>query len=85
MSAYVPQFPVGYHRLHRTKILDYQLNRWHSMGWLSLEEVREKHPGLFYEAVHHSLLTYVPLNIDHHLAEMLASTMLARTRPQSEF
>ncbi|MCA9717985.1 MAG: alpha/beta fold hydrolase [Myxococcales bacterium] len=41
MSAYVPQFPVGYHRLHRTKILDYQLNRWHSMGWLSLEEVRE--------------------------------------------
>lgn len=50
----------------------------------TLEEVRERHPGLFYEAVHHSLLNYVPLNIDRHLAEMLASTMLARTRPQPE-
>ncbi len=41
MSDYIPQFPVGYHRVHRTKILDYQLNRWHSLGWLSLEEAQE--------------------------------------------
>lgn len=48
----------------------------------TLEEVREEHPGLFYEAVHHNLLNEVPLNIDRNLAEMLASTMLSRSRPQ---
>lgn len=47
----------------------------------TLEEVREEHPGLFYEAVHHNLLNEVPLNIDRNLAEMLASTMLTQTRP----
>lgn len=50
----------------------------------TLEEVREEHPGLFYEAVHHNLLNEVPLNIDRNLAEMLASTMLTRTRPHGD-
>ncbi len=50
----------------------------------TLEEVREEHPGLFYEAVHHNLLNEVPLNIDRNLAQMLASTMLTRTRPQGD-
>lgn len=50
----------------------------------SLEEVREEHPGLFFEAVHHSLLHEVPLNIDRNLAQMLASTMLAQTRPDGD-
>lgn len=35
------EFPVGYHRLHSTKIMDYQLNRWHSFGYLRLQDLRE--------------------------------------------
>lgn len=34
-------FPVGYHTLHRTKIIDYQLNRWHSLGYARLEDMRD--------------------------------------------
>ncbi len=35
------EFPVGYHQLHKTKIIDYQLNRWHSMGYERLEDMRQ--------------------------------------------
>jgi pimeloyl-ACP methyl ester carboxylesterase len=35
------QFPVGYHKLHKTKIMDYQLNRWHSFGYWRLDDLRE--------------------------------------------
>ena len=34
-------FPVGYRQLHKTKILDYQLNRWYSFGYLTLADVEE--------------------------------------------
>lgn len=34
-------FPVGYHTLHKTKIIDFQLNRWHSLGYAHLEDMRE--------------------------------------------
>jgi hypothetical protein len=34
-------FPVGYHKVHPIKLLDYQLNRWHSLGYLPLEPLRE--------------------------------------------
>lgn len=34
-------FPVGYHDLHKTKIIDYQLNRWHSFGYTRLDDMRE--------------------------------------------
>jgi pimeloyl-ACP methyl ester carboxylesterase len=34
-------FPVGYHKLHPSKIVDYQLNRWHSLGYCSLSDMRE--------------------------------------------
>ncbi len=47
----------------------------------SLEDVREQHPGLFYEAVHQALLTEHPLDIDRNLSEMIVTTMLARSRP----
>ncbi len=33
-------FPVGYHALHTIKIIDYQLNRWHSLGYIPLEVVQ---------------------------------------------
>ncbi len=35
------EFPVGYHKLHRTKIMDFQLNRWHSWGYLRLDDLRQ--------------------------------------------
>ncbi len=34
-------FPVGYYDLHKTKIIDYQLNRWHSLGYVRLEDMVE--------------------------------------------
>jgi pimeloyl-ACP methyl ester carboxylesterase len=34
------EFPVGYHKLHPAKIMDFQLNRWHSYGYLRLEDLR---------------------------------------------
>lgn len=34
-------FPVGYHKLHDTKIIDFQLNRWYSLGYARLEDMRE--------------------------------------------
>ncbi|NDJ36567.1 MAG: alpha/beta hydrolase, partial [Chloroflexi bacterium] len=35
------EFPVGYHDLHPTKIIDFQLNRWYSFGYMRLEDMRE--------------------------------------------
>ncbi len=34
-------FPVGYHTFHKDQIFNYQLNRWHSLGYLGLEAMRE--------------------------------------------
>ncbi|WP_028314850.1 alpha/beta hydrolase family protein [Desulfatibacillum aliphaticivorans] len=34
------QFPVGYHDLHKVKIFDFQLNRWHSWGYTSLQDMK---------------------------------------------
>lgn len=34
-------FPIGYHPLHKTKIIDYQLNRWHSLGYVRLADMKE--------------------------------------------
>lgn len=48
----------------------------------SLERVREEHPGLFYEAVHHNLLEeHHGPHIDRNLKELIEATMLAKTRP----
>lgn len=35
------KFPVGYHTMHRTKIIDFQLNRWYSFGYTRLEDMME--------------------------------------------
>ncbi|MDX1435601.1 MAG: alpha/beta fold hydrolase [Anaerolineales bacterium] len=35
------EFPVGYHDLHKTKIMDFQLNRWYSLGYCRLEDMQE--------------------------------------------
>jgi len=34
-------FPVGYHDLHKVKIIDFQLNRWYSLGYARLEDMSE--------------------------------------------
>ncbi len=35
------EFPVGYHQMHKTKIIDYQLNRWYSLGYASLSDLQK--------------------------------------------
>jgi pimeloyl-ACP methyl ester carboxylesterase len=35
-----PELPVGRHRLHRNRFLDYQLNRLHGTGYARLEDLR---------------------------------------------
>jgi len=35
------EFPVGYHALNSTKIIDFQLNRWYSLGYARLEDMQE--------------------------------------------
>ncbi len=49
----------------------------------SLEEIREGHPGLFFEAVHQGLLRSdtVP-DIDPNLVEIIGATMLSACRPK---
>ena len=32
------EFPVGYHTFHRDKNINFQLNRWHSLGYWSKED-----------------------------------------------
>lgn len=34
-------FPVGYHDLHKIKIIDFQLNRWYSLGYSRLKDMEE--------------------------------------------
>lgn len=47
----------------------------------TLEQVRDHYPGLFYEAIHHELLAEPTAGIDRNLRDLVAHTMLARTRP----
>ncbi|MBZ0302782.1 MAG: alpha/beta hydrolase [Anaerolineae bacterium] len=35
------ELPVGYHRMHPTKIIDFQLNRWYSLGYARLEDMQD--------------------------------------------
>jgi GGDEF domain-containing protein len=49
----------------------------------SLEQVRERHPGLFYEAVHQELLVESLHGVDRNLADIVARTMLSRSRPEA--
>ncbi|MBI2374603.1 MAG: GGDEF domain-containing protein [Deltaproteobacteria bacterium] len=50
----------------------------------SLEEIREEHPGLFFEAVHQGLLRVeAAADIDPNLVDILGRTMLSACRPRS--
>ncbi len=35
------QLPVGYHPFHKDKFLNYQLNRWYSLGYSTLEDIQQ--------------------------------------------
>lgn len=34
-------FPVGYHPFHKDQLFNYQLNRWHSLGYARFEDMEE--------------------------------------------
>jgi len=34
------EFPIGYVKMHKTKIIDFQLNRWYSWGYTRLEDMQ---------------------------------------------
>ncbi len=34
-------FPVGYHEFHKEQLFNYQLNRWHSLGYARFEDMKE--------------------------------------------
>ncbi len=34
-------FPVGYHKFHKNQLFNFQLNRWYSLGYASLEDLCE--------------------------------------------
>jgi pimeloyl-ACP methyl ester carboxylesterase len=35
------EFPVGYYPFHKVKIINFQLNRWYSLGYTRLEDMKE--------------------------------------------
>ena len=34
-------FPVGYHQFHKDQVFNFQLNRWHSLGYLPFDALKE--------------------------------------------
>lgn len=34
-------FPVGYHKFHKNQVFNYQLNRWLSLGYTRIEDMKE--------------------------------------------
>lgn len=49
----------------------------------TLEQAQEHYPGVYYEAVHQSLLAPLPPRVDRNLAELISQTMLSQFRPKS--
>ena len=34
-------FPVGYYQFHKDQVFNFQLNRWHSLGYARFEDMEE--------------------------------------------
>lgn len=34
-------FPIGYHKFHKAQLFNFQLNRWHSLGYARFEDMEE--------------------------------------------
>jgi alpha-beta hydrolase superfamily lysophospholipase len=41
MTSDTSTFPVGYHRFHKSKSLNFQMNRWYSWGFARFEDMAE--------------------------------------------
>ena len=39
-NTYELTFPVGYYEFHKDPAFNFQLNRWYSMGYAQLEDMR---------------------------------------------
>ena len=39
-------FPVGYHEFHKDQLFNFQLNRWHSLGYARFEDMKEVGPKI---------------------------------------
>lgn len=35
------KLPIGFHKFHKNKFLNYQLNRWYSLGYSKLEDIQQ--------------------------------------------
>lgn len=35
------KLPIGFHKFHKNKFLNYQLNRWYSLGFSKLEDIEQ--------------------------------------------
>ena len=40
MNSTLFTFPVGYYRFHNKQLYNFQLNRWHSLGYLSYDDLQ---------------------------------------------
>ncbi|MCB0640521.1 MAG: alpha/beta hydrolase [Phaeodactylibacter sp.] len=40
------QYPVGYHRFHKKKFYNYQLNRWYALGYARKEDIEAAAAGI---------------------------------------
>jgi len=40
-EVYKLEFPVGYYKFHKKQLYNFQLNRWHSFGFLPFDELTE--------------------------------------------
>ena len=38
---YCMKLPIGYHKFHKNKFFNYQLNRWHSLGYTQKEDIEK--------------------------------------------
>jgi hypothetical protein len=34
-------FPVGYHKFHKKQVFNFQLNRWHSLGYARFKDMKK--------------------------------------------
>ena len=39
-------FPVGYHKFHKDQVFNFQLNRWHSLGYTRFEDMKKVGQGV---------------------------------------
>ncbi|MFX0092257.1 MAG: hypothetical protein ACFFBD_10890 [Candidatus Hodarchaeota archaeon] len=46
MNQKSPVFPIGYHNFHENQNINFELNRWHSLGYAQFEDFNEVTPKI---------------------------------------